>query len=53
MTGDPSKASSVKPLKGREGFRLGVGDYRAIYKLDDGVLVVLVVRVGHRKEVYR
>ncbi|CAK0745652.1 hypothetical protein WCLP8_1590004 [uncultured Gammaproteobacteria bacterium] len=28
------------------------GDYRVIYTLDDGRLTVLVVRVGHRREVY-
>ncbi|AZQ78022.1 hypothetical protein EJ997_12430 [Flaviflexus ciconiae] len=30
-----------------------VGDYRVIYVLNDGELVVLVLRVGHRREVYR
>jgi mRNA interferase RelE/StbE len=41
------------------GSRLGefwkyrVGDYRLICKIDDDRLVVLVLRVGHRKEIYR
>jgi mRNA interferase RelE/StbE len=34
-------------------YRLRVGDYRIIYQVDGGQLVVLVVHVGHRKDVYR
>ena len=30
-----------------------VGDYRILYRVQDDVLVILVVRVGHRREVYR
>ena len=30
-----------------------VGDYRVLYQIDDGELVVLVIRVGHRRDVYR
>jgi mRNA interferase RelE/StbE len=33
--------------------RLRVGDYRVIYEVIEGELVVLVIRVGHRREVYR
>ena len=34
-------------------WRLRVGDYRVLYEIRDAVLVVLVVRIGHRREVYR
>lgn len=34
-------------------YRLRVGDYRVIYEVHDKDLVVIVVRVGHRKDVYR
>lgn len=34
-------------------YRLRVGDYRVVYRVDDGGRVVLVVDVGHRREVYR
>ena len=42
----------AQPLRGQDGeYRLRVGDYRAIFELLDGDVVVL--RVGHRREVYR
>lgn len=34
-------------------YRLRIGDYRIIYQVDGGKLVILVVHVGHRKDVYR
>lgn len=34
-------------------WRLRVGDYRVLYEIQDDRLVVLVIRVGHRREVYR
>lgn len=49
---DPFAASGVKSLKGGL-FRLRVGDYRIVYSIKTDVLVVLVVKVGHRREVYR
>jgi mRNA interferase RelE/StbE len=44
-----------KRLKGKEGvmWNYRVGSYRIIYTFGDEELVLLVVRVGHRKEVYR
>ncbi|HNT36636.1 MAG TPA: type II toxin-antitoxin system RelE/ParE family toxin [bacterium] len=35
------------------GYRLRVGDYRILYEIGDRELLVLVVKVGHRREVYR
>jgi mRNA interferase RelE/StbE len=34
-------------------YRIRVGDYRIVYQIEDDRLVVLVVRVGHRKDIYR
>jgi mRNA interferase RelE/StbE len=34
-------------------YRLRIGDYRIIYKVENDVLVILVVHIGHRKDVYR
>jgi mRNA interferase RelE/StbE len=43
----------AKKLKGLEVFRLRVGDYRILYEVHDNIYVVLVVRVGHRRDVYK
>lgn len=46
--------SNVKKLAGYEDrYRLRVGDYRVIYDVMDGQLVILVLGVGHRREIYR
>ncbi|HME21175.1 MAG TPA: type II toxin-antitoxin system RelE/ParE family toxin [Acetobacteraceae bacterium] len=50
---DPRSAPNVKAMKGANGYRLRVGDWRVIYTLHDDVLVVLIVRVAHRREAYR
>ena len=39
--------------KTRNLWRIRVGNYRVLYEVRDDVLVVLVVRIGHRREVYR
>jgi len=46
--------ANVKKLAGYEDrYRLRVGDYRVIYDVTDKQLVILVVGVGHRREIYR
>jgi mRNA interferase RelE/StbE len=41
-------------MKGDNPFhRIRIGDYRIIYEIQDEVLVILVVKVGHRKDIYR
>ena len=45
--------ADVKKLKGRDAWRIRVGDYRVIYEIYDRVLRILVITVGHRREVYR
>jgi mRNA interferase RelE/StbE len=52
---DPRRPdANVKKLAGYEDrFRLRVGDYRVIYDVVDGQLVILVVGVGHRREIYQ
>jgi mRNA interferase RelE/StbE len=53
LASDPQAlAGQIKPLKGAAGmFRLRVGGYRVIFT-EDGV-VVLILKIGHRREVYR
>ena len=53
---DP-RPSGAKKLKGKrsrfEQWRVRVGDYRILYEIHDEVLVVLVITIAHRKDVYR
>jgi mRNA interferase RelE/StbE len=43
----------VKRLKGREEFRVRVGDYRVVYTIDHDARVVTISAIGHGREVYR
>ncbi|GEL20989.1 type II toxin-antitoxin system RelE family toxin [Pseudonocardia asaccharolytica] len=51
---EPRPAPPVgKPLKGEPGaWRLKVGDWRVVYEPQDDALVVLVLTLGHRREIY-
>ena len=49
---DPRPVGSEK-LSGQERYRIRQGVYRIIYEVADGLLVVTVVKVGHRKHVYQ
>ena len=48
---DP-RPPSARALQGRPGLRVRVGDYRIIYTVDNDVLLVVVVRLGHRRDIY-
>jgi mRNA interferase RelE/StbE len=52
LENDSRPPGSVK-LQGEELYRVRVGDYRIVYQIQDEVLVVLVVQIGHRREIYR
>ena len=53
LAADP-RPPGARALKDRPGYlRVRVGDYRIIYTIEDDVLRVVVVRVGHRRDVYR
>lgn len=44
--------SYITKLVGDPGYKLRVGDYRVIMDIDKGKLLVLVIKVGHRKNIY-
>lgn len=44
---------NAKKLQGREGYRLRVGDWRVLYEIQNDQLVILVLKVAPRGEVYR
>jgi mRNA interferase RelE/StbE len=46
------RPTGYKKLKSRNVYRIRVGDYRVIYEIHEDVLVVLVISIAHRREVY-
>ncbi len=52
LASDPYPPGSVR-LKGREEWRIRQGNYRILYIVNEEIVTVIVVKVGHRKEVYK
>ncbi|XGV97417.1 MAG: type II toxin-antitoxin system RelE/ParE family toxin [Leptolyngbya sp. BL-A-14] len=50
---DPCPSGVVKMQGETDIYRIRIGDYRALYTTQDDVLIVLVLKIGHRREVYR
>ena len=48
---DPRPSGCLK-LKGREGWRIRVGNYRVLYRIEDQQQIITVVHIGHRRDVY-
>lgn len=46
------RPQGYKKLKGRTGYRIRVGNYRIIYAVFDAELIVDVITLGHRKDIY-
>lgn len=53
LGGEPHPPGSIKLAGTDDLYRLRVGNYRVIYAVEEDRLVILIVRVGHRREVYR
>ncbi|PKP40000.1 MAG: type II toxin-antitoxin system mRNA interferase toxin, RelE/StbE family [Bacteroidetes bacterium HGW-Bacteroidetes-13] len=49
---NPRPVGHIK-LKGRDGFRIRVGNYRIIYDIYDSELIIDVITLGHRKDIYK
>lgn len=53
FAGDPlAQNNNVKKLRGVDGFRLRVGDWRVIYVLQQQTIMITVISIGHRSEIY-
>ncbi|MFZ4894358.1 type II toxin-antitoxin system RelE family toxin [Plantibacter sp. Mn2098] len=52
LLGEDPRPPSAKALQGRAGLRVRVGNYRIIYTIEDNVLLVVVVALGHRQDIY-
>lgn len=50
---DDPRPNGCKKLSGDEKYRIRVGDYRILYEIEEEIVTVYVVKVAHRKEVYR
>lgn len=53
LLADDPRPPASRPLRGRPGYRVRVGDYRILYTVQDDVLLIVVVTLGHRRDVYR
>lgn len=49
---DPRPPSSIK-LSGKEYYRIRQGDYRIIYEIIEERVVIVVIKIGHRRDVYK
>ena len=47
------RSSKTKKLKGEKLYRLRVGNYRVIYDIQDYLMLIFVVKLGHRSDIYR
>lgn len=50
--GQNPRPHGYKKLKGRDAYRIRIGDYRVIYEIRDRVLIVEVVEIGNRRDIY-
>lgn len=53
LADDPRPSKAKRLREDDELWRIRVGGYRVIYRIEDDVLVVVVVKLGHRRDVYR
>ena len=53
LADNPRPSGVVKMAGDDDLWRLRVGDFRIVYEIHDDVLLVMVLRIGHRREVYR
>jgi mRNA interferase RelE/StbE len=53
LGGDPRPSGCEKLAGADRLYRVRTGDYRIVYRVDDDVLVVLVIAIGHRSDIYR
>jgi mRNA interferase RelE/StbE len=50
--GNNPRPFGCKKLKGRDGYRIRIGNYRVIYDVVDNQLIIDVITIGHRKDIY-
>lgn len=53
LESDPRPAGCKKLVGSDHTYRLRIGDYRVVYDIQDDTLIILVVRIRHRRDIYR
>ena len=53
LLGDNPRPPLAVKIKSSDYFRVRVGDYRILYSIDSGRLIILIIDLGHRREIYR
>ncbi len=53
LASNPRPRQNVKLRESASSYRLRVGDYRVLYQINDSDKIVMIFKVGHRREVYR
>ncbi len=51
--GSDPRPPGCEKLSGQDRYRIRQGNYRIIYSIEDAVLTIVVVKVGHRRDIYR
>ena len=52
LSDNPRPSGCIK-LSSREQYRIRIGNYRILYSIEDDILMVYIVKIGHRKDIYR
>ncbi len=47
------RSANSKKLSASEYYRIRVGDYRILYEVKDQILIIYIIKIAHRKDVYR
>lgn len=53
LSSDPRPPAATQLIGGAGEWRVRTGDYRIVYDIEDNELLILVLRVGHRREIYK
>lgn len=52
LSSDP-RPTQAKKLSGEEKYRIRQGDYRILYQIQEDIVMIVIVKIGHRRDVYK
>jgi mRNA interferase RelE/StbE len=53
LADNPYSSGSKKLIGSKSNYRLRVGDYRIVYNIQSSILTIEIIKVGHRRDIYR